>query len=140
MILVCNGRVVTHDENNPFIENGAVLIDGNIIKEIKGYYGDEYEIPAFEKTSPTKEFVRWEQISPAESDSPENATERLIKSNMTFVAVMQNKDFVVVIQKFVPQIAAVALALAVVFLGVLLLILARRKKSKTTKKRNKKAP
>ena len=34
MILVCNGRVITHDENNPFIENGAVLIDGNIIKEI----------------------------------------------------------------------------------------------------------
>lgn len=34
MILVCNGRVVTHDENNPFIENGAVLIDGNIIKEV----------------------------------------------------------------------------------------------------------
>lgn len=34
MILVCNGRVITHDENNPFIENGAVLIDGNTIKEI----------------------------------------------------------------------------------------------------------
>ena len=34
MILVCNGRVVTHDEKNPFIEDGAVLIDGNIIKEV----------------------------------------------------------------------------------------------------------
>ena len=34
MILVCNGRVITHDENNPFIENGAVLIDENIIKDI----------------------------------------------------------------------------------------------------------
>ena len=46
MILVCNGRVITHDENNPFIENGAVLIDGNIIKEIgksdelKNKYGE----------------------------------------------------------------------------------------------------
>ncbi|SCJ46562.1 putative chlorohydrolase/aminohydrolase [uncultured Clostridium sp.] len=34
MILVCNGRVITHDENNAFIENGAVLIEGNTIKEI----------------------------------------------------------------------------------------------------------
>ena len=34
MILVCNGRVITNDENNPFIENGAVLIDENIIKDI----------------------------------------------------------------------------------------------------------
>ena len=34
MILVCNGRVITHDENNHFIENGEVLIDENIIKDI----------------------------------------------------------------------------------------------------------
>ena len=34
MILVCNGRVITHDENNPFIEEGAVLIEGNTIKEV----------------------------------------------------------------------------------------------------------
>lgn len=34
MILVCNGRVITHDENNAFIENGAVLIERNTIKEI----------------------------------------------------------------------------------------------------------
>ncbi|MBM6859014.1 putative aminohydrolase SsnA [Clostridium saudiense] len=52
MILVCNGRVITHDENNPFIENGAVLIDGNIIKEIgksdelKNKYGEAEIIDA----------------------------------------------------------------------------------------------
>lgn len=34
MILIGNGRVFTRDENNPYIENGAVLIDGKVIKEI----------------------------------------------------------------------------------------------------------
>ena len=34
MILIGNGRVFTRDENNPYIENGAVLIDGKHIKEI----------------------------------------------------------------------------------------------------------
>ena len=146
--LYSSGDVIESEEKNisiiPSWDTNLYTVvfadeDGNIIKEIKGYYGDEYEIPAFEKTSPTKEFVRWEQVSSAE-DSSETATQGLIKNNATFVAVMQNKDFVVVIQKFVPQIAAVILALAVILLGVLLLILARRKKSKTAKKRNKKAP
>ena len=34
MILVFNGRVVTRDEQNPFINNGAVAIDGNKIIEV----------------------------------------------------------------------------------------------------------
>ncbi|MBS9778815.1 MAG: putative aminohydrolase SsnA [Campylobacteraceae bacterium] len=34
MILIKNARVVTRDENNSFIENGAVLIDGKFIKEV----------------------------------------------------------------------------------------------------------
>ena len=34
MILVCNGRVITHDENNPFIENGAVLISDTAKKSL----------------------------------------------------------------------------------------------------------
>lgn len=34
MILIGNGRVFTRDENNPYIENGAVLIEGKHIKEI----------------------------------------------------------------------------------------------------------
>ena len=52
MILVCNGKVITHDDNNPYIENGAVLIDGNIIKEIgttkelKAKYGQAEVIDA----------------------------------------------------------------------------------------------
>lgn len=32
MIIVGNGKVITRDKDNPFIENGAVLIDGNTIK------------------------------------------------------------------------------------------------------------
>lgn len=34
MILVGNGLVITRDDNNTLIENGAVLIDGKVIKEI----------------------------------------------------------------------------------------------------------
>ena len=34
MILIGNGRVFTRDENNPYIENGAVLIDEKYIKEV----------------------------------------------------------------------------------------------------------
>lgn len=34
MILVFNGKVITNDKTNLFIDNGAVLIDGSIIKEI----------------------------------------------------------------------------------------------------------
>lgn len=55
MILVCNGRVITHDESNPFIEDGAVLIDGNIIKEVgttkelKGKYSEVEVIDAVGK-------------------------------------------------------------------------------------------
>ncbi len=34
MLLIGNGRVITRDEQKPYIENGAVLIDGNLIKKI----------------------------------------------------------------------------------------------------------
>ncbi len=34
MILIGNGKVFTRNEQNPYIENGAVLIEGNIIKEV----------------------------------------------------------------------------------------------------------
>ena len=33
MILIGNGRVITNDESNTFIENGCIAIEGNIIKE-----------------------------------------------------------------------------------------------------------
>lgn len=33
-ILVGNGRIITRNIDNPYIENGAVLIDGNFIKEV----------------------------------------------------------------------------------------------------------
>lgn len=33
MILIGNGRLVTRNEANPFIEDGAVLVDGNLIKD-----------------------------------------------------------------------------------------------------------
>ena len=34
MIVVFNGRVVTRDDANPFINNGAVAMDGNLIVEV----------------------------------------------------------------------------------------------------------
>ena len=34
MLLVGNGRVITRDGSNPFIENGAVAIEGKLIKEV----------------------------------------------------------------------------------------------------------
>lgn len=34
MILIGNGKVFTRDEEKPYIENGAVLIDGKLIREI----------------------------------------------------------------------------------------------------------
>ena len=37
MILVGNGKLVTRDASNPYYENGAVLIEGNKIKEIGSY-------------------------------------------------------------------------------------------------------
>jgi putative selenium metabolism protein SsnA len=34
MLLVGNGKVITHDKKNPYMEDGCVVIDGKIIKEI----------------------------------------------------------------------------------------------------------
>ena len=34
MLLIGNGKIVTRDSACPFIENGAVLVDGKIIREI----------------------------------------------------------------------------------------------------------
>ena len=34
MYLLCNGKVITRDESNPYIENGGVLIDGTKIRDI----------------------------------------------------------------------------------------------------------
>lgn len=34
MILVGNGRLITHDKNNPYMEDGCVVIKGKVIKEI----------------------------------------------------------------------------------------------------------
>ncbi len=34
MLLIGNGKLITRDGNNPFIENGAVLCEGKLIKEV----------------------------------------------------------------------------------------------------------
>lgn len=34
MLIIGNGKLVTRDDANPFIENGAVVVDGKIIKEV----------------------------------------------------------------------------------------------------------
>lgn len=49
MILIGNGRVITNDNNNTFIENGCIAIEGNMIKEvgetskIKYKYANKYD-------------------------------------------------------------------------------------------------
>ena len=49
MILIGNGRVITNDNNNTFIENGCIAIEGNMIKEvgetskIKYKYDNKYD-------------------------------------------------------------------------------------------------
>jgi len=37
MLIIGNGKVVTRDKDNPFMENGAVLIDDRVIKKIGDY-------------------------------------------------------------------------------------------------------
>ena len=52
MLILGNGRVITRDEERPFIENGAVAIDGNSIcrvgtdEEIRAAYPHEEYIDA----------------------------------------------------------------------------------------------
>ena len=36
MLLIGNGKIITRDSACPFIENGAVLIDGELVKEVGG--------------------------------------------------------------------------------------------------------
>jgi putative selenium metabolism protein SsnA len=50
MILVGNGTLITHDINNPVVENGALLIDGDKIIEVGKY--DELKAKY-----PTSEFI-----------------------------------------------------------------------------------
>ena len=50
MILVGNGRVITRDADNPYLEDGAVLIDGEVIREV-GLFS------ALKEAHPEAEFV-----------------------------------------------------------------------------------
>ncbi|SHJ55192.1 putative aminohydrolase SsnA [Paramaledivibacter caminithermalis] len=49
-MIIGNGRIITNDSNNAFIENGAVLIKDNIIEDI-GYF------EALKKTFPKEEII-----------------------------------------------------------------------------------
>jgi putative selenium metabolism protein SsnA len=55
VLLIGNGKIVTRDSDCPFIENGAVFIDGNIIKEtgktadLRAKYSDAEYIDAKDK-------------------------------------------------------------------------------------------
>lgn len=46
MLVIDNGRMITQDASNPFLENGAVAMDGNTIvmvgvtEEVKKVYPD----------------------------------------------------------------------------------------------------
>ena len=50
MLVIGNGRMITQDASNPFLENGAVAMDGNTIKMV----GVTDEV---KKTYPDAEFV-----------------------------------------------------------------------------------
>ena len=45
MLLVGNGRVITRDPEKPYLENGAVLIEGNTIKAVGELAGLQQEYP-----------------------------------------------------------------------------------------------
>ena len=34
MLMIGNGRLVTRDEQKPFFEHGAVVLDGNVVKRL----------------------------------------------------------------------------------------------------------
>ena len=44
MILIGNGKLLTRDNNNTFIENGCVCVDGNIIVDLGNHRGNEEKI------------------------------------------------------------------------------------------------
>ncbi|MCR5289738.1 MAG: putative aminohydrolase SsnA [Treponema sp.] len=46
MIVIGNGRVVTRDPDNPFIENGAIAVDGRFIKRVGTLADVQKEFPA----------------------------------------------------------------------------------------------
>lgn len=52
MVLIGNGRLITRDESNPYMEEGCVAVEGNLIKEVgstkelKGKYQDAEFIDA----------------------------------------------------------------------------------------------
>lgn len=55
MLILGNGKLVTRDEKNPYLENGAVAIDGTTIvkvgncEEVKNAYPDAEFIDAKER-------------------------------------------------------------------------------------------
>ena len=54
MLVIGNGRMITQDASNPFLENGAVAMDGNTIvmvgvtEEVKKVYPDAEFVDAIE--------------------------------------------------------------------------------------------
>ena len=43
-LLITNGHLVTLDENNSFIENGSVLVEGNHIVDVGNFPADKYKV------------------------------------------------------------------------------------------------
>ena len=50
MLVIGNGRLVTRDAANPFIENGAVAMDGNVIKKVGTLEEVKKEFPHMYRT------------------------------------------------------------------------------------------
>ena len=45
MLLVGNGKLITRNEALPYVEDGAVVIDGQVIKEIGSFAGLKAKYP-----------------------------------------------------------------------------------------------
>ena len=43
-LLITNGHLVTLDENNSFIENGSILVEGNHIVDVGNFPADKYKV------------------------------------------------------------------------------------------------
>ena len=122
MILVGNGKVITLDENKPFVENGAVVLDGEKIvgyfflrcfvngKCFKGYIvADTYrgkgiaklEGVAMNKVNECLELRMFGSISPENSASMAAAK---AVNEVKILETLENGDFYV---EFLPKTAKV---------------------------------
>ena len=68
MLLVGNGKVITRDEALPYLEDGAVLLDGEAVREV----GPLAELKAMDKTALTDILKACDFTSVSEGTFPQS--------------------------------------------------------------------